>query len=135
MRWNFTLGSINVFVTRTVGSHRFFIEHDEIVAYYFRNKFLIAFLVFPAAGFEAAFNINQASLVQVFLRQLSRGPARERPYAILFGKSVYRFAIFIGFGGGQREFCHGYVSLPGTAYPVFAKIAYQHDPVNSSHST
>ena len=49
-----------------------FIKHNEVVADDFCSKFLVSFFIFPAAGSEAAFDINEASLVELFLCQFGQ---------------------------------------------------------------
>src|SRR4051812_16810900 len=64
---------------RSVGS---FVEHDKVIAYDFGGKLLIAFLVFPAAGSEPAFDIDKASFVKVFLCQF--GETAPKDYGMPF---------------------------------------------------
>ena len=64
------------------GAFRAFIEHYEIIAYFFGSKFFVAFLIFPASGSEASFDIDQASFVKVFMRQF--GQAAPKNYSMPF---------------------------------------------------
>ena len=51
-----------------------FVEHHQVIAYNFGGKFLVAFLVFPASGAQAPFNIYQAAFMEVFLSQFGKSP-------------------------------------------------------------
>src|SRR5437868_14727462 len=63
-----TLYSIAMYVARmVVASFISFVKHNKVFAHHFRGEFFVTFFVFPTAGFEASFDINQAALVKIFL--------------------------------------------------------------------
>ena len=46
-----------------------FVEHNQVITHHFGGKFFITLLVFPAAGAKTAFNVYEATLVEVFFGQ------------------------------------------------------------------
>src|SRR5580692_298424 len=91
-------------------SVRPFVKHDQVVADDFRGKFLISFLIFPTAGSEAAFDIDKASFVKVFLGQF--GQTTPKDYRMPFClRDEFTGPILKCLGRCQGELGNGNISI------------------------
>src|SRR5580658_3652628 len=100
-----------------------FIEHNEVITYYFCSKFLVSFFVFPTAGSEAAFDIDEASLVEVFLCQF--GEAAPEDHGMPFRlRDEFSGPVLKRFCSSQGEFCNGDISFQVLYVGVFPQITY-----------
>jgi hypothetical protein len=100
-----------------------FIQHNEVIAYYFGSEFLVSFFIFPTAGPEAAFYIDEASLVEVFLCQLGQTAPEDHcmPFRL---RDEFSRPVFKRLSSSEGEFCNGDISFQVLYVGVLSQITY-----------
>src|SRR5260370_10055156 len=102
------------------GALRASTEHAKIVGDDFKAGALLAFLILPFAGLDAAFDKDERALLQILLRNFRLfTPDHDLvPFGALLALAI---AVFVSFIGRERKIGHG---LPATGVARF-RIATQ----------
>src|SRR5437899_3294223 len=104
-------------------------KHAEVVCDDFKTGALLAFLVLPFAGLDAAFDENQRTLLQILLGDF-RLLAPDDDLVPLGALLAFAVTVFVGFIGGQRKICDGLAAAGVARLGIAAEAADEDDFVD-----
>src|SRR6266704_1263678 len=108
-------------------------QHAEVIGDDFKTGALLAFLVLPFAGLDAALDEDQRTLLEILLSDFGLFAPHDDlvPLGALLALTVF---VFVRFVGGERKICDRLAAAGVVCFGITAQSAEEND-LGDRHGT